>query len=213
MRTRKAIEPQSAARTVILHAAERIFSAKGLEGARTDAIAKAAGVNKALLYYYFKSKNDLFLAVTEEVMGESHRRLMAILSGPGSEREIVLRYVEAQFDVLSQRPDSCLLFQRFIMMNPKLVEPLVRTLLLPRFRKLVSVIRRGVRRGEFRSVDATQMAISMGSLTVHYFSIGPVMKAAARFDPFHPRYLKKRKREMIDFICYGLFKDPEATVR
>ena len=46
-------------REAILLAAERIFAESGLAGARTDAIAAAAGVNKALLYYYFKSKSDL----------------------------------------------------------------------------------------------------------------------------------------------------------
>ncbi|MGH9353762.1 MAG: TetR/AcrR family transcriptional regulator [Terriglobia bacterium] len=204
---------QKDARGDILRSAERIFAEKGLEGARTDAIARAAGVNKALLYYYFKSKNGLFLATLEEVMRESHLKLMAILSGGGSEKEILLRYAEALFDGLSQRPDSYLLFQRFIMENPKLVERLVKKLFLPRFRKVTAVIRRGVRRGELRPVDANQASLSMGALIVFYFSCGPIMKTVMRIDLFHPKILKKRKREMMEFIRYGLFKNPEARTR
>ncbi|MGH9344467.1 MAG: TetR/AcrR family transcriptional regulator [Terriglobia bacterium] len=201
------------ARAAILRAAERIFAEKGLDGARTDAIARAAGVNKALLYYYFESKDALFLAAFEEVMRESHLKLMAILCGGGSEKEILLSYAEALFDGLSQRPDSYLLFQRFIMENPKLVERLVKKFFLPRFRKVTAVIRRGVRRGELRPVDCNQASLSIGALIVFYFSCSPIMKTVARFDPFNPNILKKRKREMIEFIRYGLFKNPEARTR
>src|SRR5260370_7216863 len=51
----------------ILKAAVREFAREGVAGARTDAIARAAGVNKALLYYYFKDKEALYQAVLDEV--------------------------------------------------------------------------------------------------------------------------------------------------
>ena len=54
-------------RKAILRAAIREFSTHGLSGARTDAIAESAKVNKALLYYYFKSKTGLYAAAIEEV--------------------------------------------------------------------------------------------------------------------------------------------------
>src|SRR5579884_1995375 len=57
-------------RAIILRSAEHIFAERGLAGARIDAIAAAAGVNKALIYYYFKSKDALFLAVIEEHLKE-----------------------------------------------------------------------------------------------------------------------------------------------
>ncbi|MGH9378513.1 MAG: TetR/AcrR family transcriptional regulator [Terriglobia bacterium] len=198
------------ARETILRAAERVFAEKGLDGARTDAIAKAAKVNKALLYYYFKSKNALFSAVIEEAIRESHQRLMEILSDRGSEREVLLRYVEAFFDVLSERPDSYCLFQRFLMANPKVVERLMKRNFLPRFHKLAALIRRGARRGEFRRVDPVQAAHSVHALVIFYFRAGPLLKAFAKSNPFHPKTLEKRKREMIDFIRYGLFKYPEG---
>ena len=198
------------ARGAILRAAERIFSDKGLEGARIDAIARAARVNKALLYYYFKSKDDLFLAVFDEFMREAHGELMGILSGEGSEREILLRYTEALFDRLSQRPDCTLLFQRFIMAKPLLVDRLAQKYFAPRLRKVTAVIRRGVRRGELRPVDAQQASLCLGALVVFYFSSGTIMKKLGRVDPFNPRTLKRRKREILKFIRYGLFKHPEA---
>ena len=56
-------------RAAILQAAVREFSREGVAGARTDAIARAAGVNKALLYYYYKDKETLYGAVLDHVFG------------------------------------------------------------------------------------------------------------------------------------------------
>src|SRR3982751_461753 len=65
----QAVEPRTRdaerTREVILRAAMGEFAAKGLGGARIDAIAERAGINKRLMYYYFGSKDDLFLAVLE----------------------------------------------------------------------------------------------------------------------------------------------------
>ena len=74
------------ARRSILRAAGRSFAKSGLAGARTDAIAADAGVNKALLYYYFKSKEDIFKAVIEEYFAEFNRLALETLNAPGRAR-------------------------------------------------------------------------------------------------------------------------------
>src|ERR1022692_2052812 len=56
-------------RAAILKAAVAEFAEHGIAGARTDAIARAAHVNKALLYYYFKDKDALYGAVLDQVFG------------------------------------------------------------------------------------------------------------------------------------------------
>jgi len=63
-------------RAAILSAAEQVFAKAGLAGARTDDIAAAAGVNKALLYYYFKSKRGLYEAVLDDHFREFNRRVL-----------------------------------------------------------------------------------------------------------------------------------------
>src|ERR1700719_3685245 len=82
-------EPDS--RVAILTAASRIFARSGLAGARTDAIAAAAGVNKAMLYYYFKSKEDLYEAVVEDHFREFNRRALEVLAAPDAARTVLLR--------------------------------------------------------------------------------------------------------------------------
>src|ERR1700735_5920987 len=84
-------------RAAILSAAGRVFAKSGLAGARTDAIADAAGVNKALLYYYFKSKESLYEAVVEDHFSEFNRQALEVLAAPGTARGGVMRYVSPAF--------------------------------------------------------------------------------------------------------------------
>src|SRR5271170_2161173 len=87
-------------RAAILSAAGRIFAKSGLAGARTDTIAAAAGVNKALLYYYFKSKEGLYESVVEDHFSEFNRQALEVLGAPGSARAVLLRYVSLHVDFI-----------------------------------------------------------------------------------------------------------------
>jgi len=201
-------------RATILEAAERIFAEAGPAGARTEAIAAAAGVNKALLYYYFKSKNDLYLAVIEDQVKEFHRQAMDVLTAQGSPRSLLLRYVDLHFDFISARRRFASLFQHMQMMmaGGKPAERLVRKYVAPRAEALRELIDRGVREGEFRAVDRDQMAFSIGALIVFYFSCQPILRILGHADAYSDADLKRRKREVLDFIRYGLFRVPEAPL-
>src|SRR5260370_40150134 len=85
-------------RAAILAAAERHFAKAGLAGARTEEIAAEAGVNKALLYYYFESKEHLYEAVIEDHFREFNRQALEALKGPGPARSVLIPYVNLHFD-------------------------------------------------------------------------------------------------------------------
>src|SRR5271155_5688802 len=105
-------------RKAILRAAIREFSAHGLAGARTDAIAEAAKVNKALLYYYFKSKRGLYAAAIEEVSGTAVERALAALDPSRSAGERLLRTALNHFDrILTQRDFQSLMQQELVRMR------------------------------------------------------------------------------------------------
>src|SRR5580704_6661864 len=106
-------------RAAILSAAGHLFAKSGLAGARTDAIADAAGVNKALLYYYFKSKESMYEAVVEDHFREFNRQALEILAAPGPARAVLLRYVGLHFDFISARHQSGALFQQMMMNGGK----------------------------------------------------------------------------------------------
>src|SRR5580704_13272052 len=102
-------------RKAILDAAIAEVSAHGLSGARTDAIAESAGANKALLYYYFKSKKGLYEAALEEVSGTVAGDALAALDPRYSAGERLLRTALNHFDrILSQGEFQSLMQQEMV---------------------------------------------------------------------------------------------------
>jgi TetR/AcrR family transcriptional regulator len=198
-------------RGAILDAAERIFADAGLAGARIDAIAAAAGVNKAMLYYYFKSKDGLYRAVLKANVEEFHRRAEEVLAGEGSAGSIVLRYVNNHFNFIGARPYYARLFQRLIMAGDRSVDRIIKAHFVPLSRRLIGLIERGVRTGEFRSLDPRHTAISLVALTVFYFNAAPMVRKIGNVDVFDPAEQAQRKSEVLKFIRFALFSNPEAV--
>jgi len=199
-------------RAIILTAAERIFAQTGLAGARTDLIAKAAGVNKALLYYYFKSKEGLYEAVVEDHFRRFNLRALDLLGSSGSARDVLLQYVSLHFDFITAHRQSAPLFQQFMMAGGKRTERLIRKYFKPRSDAVRKLLERGVRTREFRRTDLFHTAVSIISLIVFYFSAAPVLQLLGHPNAHSAENLNLRKREVLDFIRYALFTNPNAPV-
>jgi TetR/AcrR family transcriptional regulator len=215
--SRPLIEPASGrrrrgtrTRAAILAAAERIFAEVGLDGARTDEIAAAARVNKALLYYYFRSKDELFRAVLEEHLHEARCRALEILTSQSSVRSKITGYMQLHFDRIATRPYYPRLVHRLMTGGGELIEGLFREYSAPLYRKLVEVIEEGIRTRELRPVDPHHTVYSLVALSVFYFSAAPIVKVVSHKDAFERENVKLRRQEVMNFIRYGLFRNPEA---
>src|SRR5271168_5505409 len=139
-------------RRAILEAAIQEFSAHGLSGARTEAIAGAAGSNKALLYYYFKSKKGLYAAAIEAVSGNVVGDALAALDPAYSAGERLLRTALNHFDrILTKREFQSLLQQemvRFRRDESGSLPVIFRTAFKPLMEKLRAAVDEGVRAEE-----------------------------------------------------------------
>src|ERR1700758_266387 len=82
-------------RAAILKAAAREFAEHGIAGARTDAIAREARVNKALLYYYFKDKETLYGAVLDNAFSGMKSKVFQVLDSDLPPREKIMSYAGA----------------------------------------------------------------------------------------------------------------------
>jgi TetR/AcrR family transcriptional regulator len=200
------------ARAAILSAAADEFAKAGPSGARMDAIAAAAGVNKALLYYYFKSKEALYQAVIEDHFEAFNREALALLAAPGPARAVLLRYAARHFDFTSSHLRYASLYQQLMMTGGKPVERLVKKYFVPRNEALWKLLDRGMAAGEFRKADRMHASISIVSMIVFYFSAAQVVRLVGNTVAFSKAALKRRKHEVLDFIRYGLFAEPEAPL-
>ncbi len=198
-------------KATILRAAERIFAETGLAGARTEAIADSAGINKAMLYYYFKSKQGLYRAVLEANVEEFCRRAEQVLSQEGPAGTLLLNYVGNHFDFLSEHPYYARLFQHLLMTDDKSLARIVETHLAPMSRRVIALIERGVKSGEFHPLDARHTAMSLVALTVFYFHAAPMIRRLGNIDAMDPAQRAHRRKEILRFVRYALFADAEAV--
>src|SRR5579863_319131 len=200
-------------RSAILHAAAREFAEHGIAGARTDAIAREAGVNKALLYYYFKDKETLYGAVLDEAFSALKLNVFRVLDGELPPREKILAYVAAYFDFVAANQVYPKLMQREMMrardgQSPHL-DKLIKNYFQPIFTRVGELLGKGIAEGEFRKVSPAHFVPSMVAMIVFYFSSAPMMQKIVGFNPLTPERIAERKTAVLDFISAALFQ-PDA---
>jgi TetR/AcrR family transcriptional regulator len=208
-------EPEKT-RAAILRAALEEFAHEGVTGARTDEIARSAGVNKALIYYYFKDKDGLYSAVLEQVFTGLYSRVNAVLDredlGPG---EKMLSYVETHFDYIASSPVYPRLVQRELMRTGRNSLSLVTRIMerhgRPVYAKLLKLIEAGSKNGDFRRVDPVQALTSILGIIVFYFISLPAQQLMSSGDPFSPERIAARRAAVLDFISAALFCPKSLT--
>jgi TetR/AcrR family transcriptional regulator len=198
-------------RASILQAAMREFAQEGVAGARTDAIAHAARVNKALLYYYFKDKEALYGAVVDHIFAGLSERVLAALNSDLPPREKYLAYVGAHFDYIATNPVLPRIAQREWMSAGRNPSPhlrrIVQHFLRPIFLKVSQVLREGIAAGQFRPVDPIQFVPSTVAIVVSYFANAPLLAMMAPGDPLSPERIAARRAAVLDFVSAALFQD------
>jgi TetR/AcrR family transcriptional regulator len=198
-------------RKLILRAAIREFSAHGLAGARTDAIAESAKVNKALLYYYFKSKKGLYAAAIDEVSSAVTERALAALDPKHSGGERLLRTALSHFDrILTQRDFQSLMQQEMVRMRrgeSKALPTMVENVFKPLLGKLEEAVHDGIKSGELCQVDWLQVVYSVLGANVLYFLSAPMMRLMLPFNPMDPAAIESRRRAAAQYLGNTLFVD------
>jgi len=201
-------EPEKT-RAAILNAALEEFAHEGATGARTDEIARSDGVNKALLYYYFKDKDSLYAAVLEQVISGLFTRVDAVLDRKDLGcREKLLLYAETHYDYVASSPLYPRLLQREFMRTsrtPSVATRIIERLGRPVYARLMQVIADGSKAGEFRAVDPAQALTSILGVIVFYFISVPAQQMMGAGDPFAPERVAARRSAVLDFISAAVF--------
>ena len=207
---RKGKRDAVATKAAILAAALEEFAQLGLAGARIDEIARAAQVNKALLYYYFESKEHLYEGVVEQMFVVMTGALRGALHTGDGPREKLLAFLDANFKVLAAQPAYARLLEQEMdivkvflnNLKPDTAPKFVRQIapLLIEFR---AVLEEGVKTGVFRTIDIDAVLPLLLML----------VRTAVRGIPMAGKFIsasrkvsaKRRRAAAIDFITCALF--------
>ena len=197
----------------ILDAAHAVFLRRGTAGARMQEIADEAGVNKALLHYYFRSKDRLAEAVFRRVAERLLPAVIGVLASDLELQEKVARVVELELDHLSRSPylpgyliselhhhpdRPRQLIQAIVGAPPESIRPRV-------FHSLEQQIDAAVRAGRMRPIAVEQFVVNLLSLCIFPFAMRPMLTAVLGIDEKgFDRFIDRRRRELAPFFLGAL---------
>ena len=197
----------------ILDAARIVFVRRGTSGARMQEIAEEAGVNQALLHYYFRSKERLSEAVFAETAGRMFPAVVGILGGDFTIDEKIDRIVETYLDTMSRSPFLPGYILSELHHHPERIPKLLGSVsgksfsstLLPVIEKLDKQLASEARKGHIRRISAQQFVVNLLSLCVFPFAARPMFRAAFDMDDdAFAKLIATRRRELPQFIKSAL---------
>jgi TetR/AcrR family transcriptional regulator len=197
----------------ILDAAHAVLVRHGTAGARMQDIAREAGVNQALLHYYFRSKGRLAEAVFRRTAGQLFPQVVQVMTSDMPLAEKVARVVEVEIDHLSRTPGLPGYIISEVHHHPERVRQLIAELtgatpedVRPRLlHKLQQQIDAAVKAGTMRPIAPEQFLVNLLSLCVFPFAARPMLMVhlgldAKEFD----RFIEKRRDELAAFFLRAL---------
>jgi AcrR family transcriptional regulator len=201
------------AEEAILEAAHEVFVRRGTAGARMREIADAAGVNQALLHYYFRSKEGLARAV----FGRAARRLMpAVLQALGSDLpldEKVERVIATEMEVLGQHPYLPGYILCELAHHPERTDQLVEAALGEggdaAGQAVLSLLGRQLeearKAGTIETIDARQFVVNLLALAIFPFAARPLLETMLGLDEAgYGEFLEERRQRLAGFFLRGL---------
>jgi TetR/AcrR family transcriptional regulator len=207
----------SDARQLILDAAERLFAARGFPRTTIKQIGQAAGVNSALLYYYFGDKDRLYREVLQRLIGILVERTSGRLAARGTPAERLRGLLEAQAEVLASQPNlPKLLLRELADHDADHAVEQVQLLAATTFRMLCELVREGQRDGSFRDdVDPRFAAVSVISQVAYFHLARPAVRILLQAGPGGPSPDQTRAftRHAADFALAAIGPRPGVAPR
>jgi len=194
----------------ILDAACAVFLEKGKAGARMQEIAVRAGINKALLHYYFRSKDELYREVLTRELTVFFRGLVESVGQADDFETFIRNFIDNYIERLSQNPGIV----RFLTWELGSGGPVAREVIagivhgsggVPMYPVFRDTVGCAARDGKIRPVDPQHLLFSLIGMCVYVFLAAPILTSVfPGVDPGDKAFIEKRKREIFDLVWYGI---------
>jgi AcrR family transcriptional regulator len=201
----------------ILEAAKAVFIRNGTAGARMQEIAEEAGVNQALLHYYFRSKERLAEAVFRETGGRMFPAIIRLLGSDSSIDEKIDGLVETYLDAMSASPFLPGYIISELHHHPERMTQILGSIALetddsdltrvvrPVFDKLDHQLAEEARAGRMKRISSPQFVVNLLSLCIFPFAARPMLRAVLGMDDEgFARFIKQRRKELPEYIRNAL---------
>ena len=188
-----------------LDTARALFMEKGKDGVKMQEIADKAGINKGLLHYYFKSKNDLFLEIFLGEVQYVYADINKILKGDMTLEEKLAAIIDQYFDLLTEKPNlpTFVLFE--INKNPEVASKLANEVNLQETVQLLDA--------EFKANKITsspefafQVILNIISLCIFPFAMRPLVQEMGKRNGVDWKQLMDGRKEFLKKLIINSFK-------
>jgi len=193
--------------TLILETARVVFVEKGFDGARMQEMADKAGINKALLHYYYRSKEKLFEAIFKESFSKIVPQIFEIMGSSASLSEKIEGFVGSYIELLTKNPHIPLFILHELYRNPDRISNTLRMIgANPMI--LQNLLSKQMRNEDINGLEPKQLIVNMIALCIFPFVGRPILQTIL-FDGDPEKYqefLESRKKEVTKFILNALKK-------
>lgn len=189
----------------IFDAAHEVFTQKGMDGAKMQEIADRAGINKALLHYYYRSKEKLYEAVAKVVLSRAIPAVRQVIESDLPLEEKIRRFVETYIDIISKNTFIPLFIISEINKHP---EHFINSILpkdLPRPEVFFQQVEDEIAAGRIRPIKPQHLIVNVISMCIFPFVGKPMMRIFLGMGPGEMRiFLEERKQEVVAFTLAAL---------
>ena len=186
----------------------KVFTRRGFAGARMEEIAKEAGINRALLHYYFRDKETMFNLIFETRFKEFFSGIARILSSDLPLFEKIRQMISHEIDTLTKHPD----IPRFVIMEvanqpERLIQYGQKMGFNPRqlLTNFTQQVDNAIENKEIVSIDSRQLLMNVMSTCIYPFVAKPIIKTMMQMDEHSfASLMESRKKDLYDFIVKAI---------
>lgn len=191
----------------ILNAAQTVFLQKGMDGARMQEIANEAGINKALLHYYFRTKEKLFSAIFKSVFSQILPNIMDMVHSELPFDEKLEIFIDKYLDLLMKNPFVPTFILKEMNRNPDFLASVLKSSgLQPE--KIFAMFEKEMQAGKIRKMDPRDLLVNTLGLCIFPIAAKPLLNIML-FDGDKKAYnsfLEKRKTTVKEFILNSILE-------
>lgn len=200
----------------ILKAAEELFLEQGFEQTTTKQIAQRAGCNQALLHYYYRTKDNLFVQIFEEKAKFIATHFLDLNLTAQTLEERISQMVELHFEFFRKNPRLVPFLLKEVLSDPVRVAPIldkIKQYMVKIFGKIDEALHEEIEKGAARPVSTLNVILTLVSLDMAPFIIAPVLQRVLDLtDEQLDEQLDKRKPEVVEILLRQIRKSPFEPV-
>lgn len=195
----------------ILQAAQKEFANRGFSGARMEAIARGADINKAMLFYYFSSKDNLYRTVLFGVFSEFFGEIGRFISQQLTPDLLLEKFPEIYLRFIARHPDLVRIMVFDLIHNPENVTAamaeIIHEKMLYKPRPLLDMIKRWYDQGLISEADPLHFMMNIVALSIFSFIGKPMVEAISGIKVENDEdYYRKRIASVVNVLQRGMLK-------